>query len=645
MSGQSFGGEGVQMNTRVGNSPVRSDTMLHKVLRALEHRNVFKEALDPQLATYADALAQSLPSHYLPYIVLEQPVEGLGEPRALLALDATERNYLNHLSAGAYLSTTGIPKKLEPEHFSTICGLVSSHAGITPFEERGTVCNVSDLYNESRVQELCTACGCAADAESVLARLLRMVASSKIRGQVFTRTCDEAGAWDISVIPFKTDRRMRFANAPYRAILRSLLAEVGCKEQQLDALDNTFAACVVEGYCVKRGMVDCLVSADMHYVRIWGHGNVVEGASAGILITDRISVESKGLIKNTLAYQWHITDECDQRCKHCYLFAEDARMRCVSTPWDQLIHTLDEVERSAARYGLVPMLAITGGDPILHPRFWDFAAELHARGILWAIMGNPFHLNDEVCLRLKMLGCQRYQMSLDGLESFHDSLRKPGSYRATLAALEPLKAAGIKTQLMATASSQNLDEILACMDVAAEHGVASFVFARYCATSPTKAAELYPKPEEYRAFLLEYLRKKRAYRQNGCGTVFIEKEHLFTLLHWELGEFEVPEWSRGKPGLVCDGCHLGLKCTIAANGDLLACRRMESVVGNIVRDRLYETDCGEAMFAYEDTSHIQKCSSCELSAWCRGCRAVGFNATHDLQAADPMCWHEPAPAK
>ena len=24
------------------------------------------------------------------------------------------------------------------------------------------------------------------------------------------------------------------------------------------------------------------------------------------------------------AFQWHITDECDQRCKHCYIFAEDA---------------------------------------------------------------------------------------------------------------------------------------------------------------------------------------------------------------------------------------------------------------------------------------------------------------------------------
>ena len=33
-------------------------------------------------------------------------------------------------------------------------------------------------------------------------------------------------------------------------------------------------------------------------------------------------------IRQTFALQWHITDECDQRCKHCCLFSEDARMTC-----------------------------------------------------------------------------------------------------------------------------------------------------------------------------------------------------------------------------------------------------------------------------------------------------------------------------
>lgn len=32
-------------------------------------------------------------------------------------------------------------------------------------------------------------------------------------------------------------------------------------------------------------------------------------------------------MKPYFAFQWHITDECDQRCQHCYIFSEDACAR------------------------------------------------------------------------------------------------------------------------------------------------------------------------------------------------------------------------------------------------------------------------------------------------------------------------------
>lgn len=28
-------------------------------------------------------------------------------------------------------------------------------------------------------------------------------------------------------------------------------------------------------------------------------------------------------MKPYFAFQWHITDECDQRCRHCYIFSEN----------------------------------------------------------------------------------------------------------------------------------------------------------------------------------------------------------------------------------------------------------------------------------------------------------------------------------
>ena len=82
-------------------------------------------------------------------------------------------------------------------------------------------------------------------------------------------------------------------------------------------------------------------------------------------------------------------------------------------------------------------------------------------------MGNPFHLTDEVCARMKELGCRKYQLSLDGLEKTHDYFRKPGSFVETLRAIGCLKRAGIWVAVMNTVSSMNAAELPQLIDLVA----------------------------------------------------------------------------------------------------------------------------------------------------------------------------------
>lgn len=46
---------------------------------------------------------------------------------------------------------------------------------------------------------------------------------------------------------------------------------------------------------------------------------------------------------------------------------------------------------------------ITGGDPILHPDFWELLKLLKKNAIPFTILGNPFHLDDEVCRELNLV--------------------------------------------------------------------------------------------------------------------------------------------------------------------------------------------------------------------------------------------------
>lgn len=36
------------------------------------------------------------------------------------------------------------------------------------------------------------------------------------------------------------------------------------------------------------------------------------------------------------AFQWHITDDCDQRCKHCYIFSEDNDLPIITMNFDDI---------------------------------------------------------------------------------------------------------------------------------------------------------------------------------------------------------------------------------------------------------------------------------------------------------------------
>ena len=113
--------------------------------------------------------------------------------------------------------------------------------------------------------------------------------------------------------------------------------------------------------------------------------------------------------------QWHITDNCDQRCRHCYIFAEDNKKPLVSMDFAQMQEVIRKVESFLGRMDMRPNWHITGGDPLLCPDFWKLTELMKEKKQHYILMGNPFHLNEEICRRLKDTGCVAYQVSIDGM--------------------------------------------------------------------------------------------------------------------------------------------------------------------------------------------------------------------------------------
>lgn len=337
------------------------------------------------------------------------------------------------------------------------------------------------------------------------------------------------------------------------------------------------------------------------------------------------------------AFQWHITDECDQRCKHCYIFSEDNCKQLDVMDWEQMQAVVKNCEDMCKTYHRLPYFYITGGDPILHPDFWKLLSLLKNKEIPFTILGNPFHLSDEVCIKLKEYGCQKYQLSLDGMRETHDWFRKPGSFDCTLEKIQCIKNAGIRSVIMTTVSGTNMKEIPDIIDTVVQAGVDIFAFARYCPTSEEKDTGILP--QEYRNLLDLCYNKFQKYEAEGCHTYFNRKDHLWTLYEYEKGIFKIPE--DVEEGMIYGGCNCGnCHMTILPTGDVYACRRVQgSKVGNVFHDRLADIWICQ-MEQYRDYTKFEKCSKCELLAFCRGCPAVASGKDGNFYAADPQCWKE-----
>jgi radical SAM/SPASM domain protein of ACGX system len=299
----------------------------------------------------------------------------------------------------------------------------------------------------------------------------------------------------------------------------------------------------------------------------------------------------------------------------------------------QITAVLDNCEEMCEKLKRLPYFYITGGDPILHGDFWELMSLFKTRKIPFSILGNPFHLTDEVCSLLKQHGCERYQLSIDGLCETHDSIRMSGSFDTTLDKIECLRNAGIRCAIMTTVSGTNVDEIPSIIDLMVEHKADIFAFARYCPTSQEKSAHL--SPERYCELLEICWQKFEQYKESG--TSFYLKDHLWTLFLYEKGLFKIPV--EAKEDIIYDGCNCAnCHLTILPGGEVYACRRFESKVGNVFKEKLADIFTGTKMDFYRQYDKFEKCADCELLRFCRGCPAVTYGYTGNFYGTDPQCW-------
>lgn len=341
-----------------------------------------------------------------------------------------------------------------------------------------------------------------------------------------------------------------------------------------------------------------------------------------------------------LQVTWEMTRDCQGRAMSARTVPRPQRQGPLFST-AEAFHLIEEISEMH-----VPLLALTGGDPLLRPDLFpviEFAAGRSLRTSLTLLP--TARLNAGLIAELKQSGLMRVTFWVHGSTASLDdaSWGIAGSHRRILEMIGTCHEVQLPVQintLMARRNLQDVDpmvELLTRLDVALwnvfflvpgsreqlgqmltaeEH---EQVFAKLYAASKQVTFQIKTtEGQHYQRFVwLQRLRELRSRRRDGDST-------------------------RSAPKSVNDGRG---SIFITHAGEVYPSRFLPLSGGNVTKQSFSQVYRDSALLvSLRDSSRLKgKCGRCEMCHVCGGSRARAYAVTGDLFAEEPCCAYEPRP--
>lgn len=340
-------------------------------------------------------------------------------------------------------------------------------------------------------------------------------------------------------------------------------------------------------------------------------------------------------------FQWHITEKCNLRCGHCYQANYDSKKEMSL---EELKNVANEVFRTLNKWNKKGRIALTGGEPLMSPKFFPLIKYLDEREEIEkiGILTNGTLVNEKAVDNIKEIGKLHYvQVSLDGATpETNDRIRGKGSFHKALKAIRMLTQDGITVRLMFTIHKGNVDDISRLIDLAITEGIDGLTFERIVPCG---------KGEGMKDVLLSPGELRDAYQRiSDRADLEYERGSKLTILKLRT------LWACLDTDGTRDGSNipfkkqLGAMCSIGTDslcflpdGTVLPCRRLEIPIGNLRTDSIFKVwYTSDLLWKLRDKRNLQgKCKGCDLIPRCGGCRAIAYAVTGNYLAEDPQCWN------
>ncbi|HOJ92497.1 MAG TPA: radical SAM protein [Dictyoglomaceae bacterium] len=326
-------------------------------------------------------------------------------------------------------------------------------------------------------------------------------------------------------------------------------------------------------------------------------------------------------MENNFSFQWHITDLCNLRCKHCYQGNFDNKK---DLPMEAVRKILGDITNSLKMKGFDSIgINLTGGEPLVSPLFIPVLEEAEKNPLVREvnIITNGIFLKKSYPQIKDYKKLNDIKISLEGAkEETNDRIRGYGNFEKVL---ENLKDFSHSFLFMFTLAKYNYEELDEMYKLAKNMGVKGFMLERFIPLG--EGEKIKDKVlSSYEWYMV--IQKISEWAE-------VETKDLLPYKAFFIN-FESDE-------ILGALCNLGDSCAIMPNGDVYPCRRLPLVIGNLIKESFGDVYDRLVEFrkSLEKENLKGKCYLCPIED-CIGCRALSYAVFSNPFEEDIQCWED-----
>jgi len=166
---------------------------------------------------------------------------------------------------------------------------------------------------------------------------------------------------------------------------------------------------------------------------------------------------------------WNLIRRCNLTCKHCYTTSANIDFPGeLTTP--QIYAVMDDLKAFK-----VPVLILSGGEPLLHPDIFNISRRAKDMGFYVALSSNGTKISAENIDEIAAIDYQYIGVSLDGIKDTHDQFRRvKGSFDDALRGVHLCLDKGIKVGIRFTLTQDNAMDFPALLQLMDDNDIDKF---------------------------------------------------------------------------------------------------------------------------------------------------------------------------